>query len=50
MAWEVEYTDEFEQWWNALSEAEQISLDASVSLLLYGEHLERLRKEGLLNG
>ena len=33
MAWEVEYTDEFEQWWNALSEDEQISLDASVRLL-----------------
>ena len=33
MAWEVEYTDEFEQWWNALSEEEQISLDASVRLL-----------------
>ena len=33
MAWEVEYTDEFEQWWNTLSEEEQISLDASVRLL-----------------
>jgi hypothetical protein len=33
MAWEIEYTDEFEQWWNALSEEEQISLDASVRLL-----------------
>jgi hypothetical protein len=33
MAWEVEYTDEFEQWWNALSEKEQLSLDASVRLL-----------------
>jgi hypothetical protein len=36
MAWEVQYTDEF-----ALSEEEQISLDASVRLL---------EKEGLLNG
>src|SRR5690242_7428495 len=33
MAWEVEYTDGFEQWWNTLSEEEQISLDASVRLL-----------------
>jgi hypothetical protein len=23
MKWEVEYTDEFEQWWQALTEAEQ---------------------------
>jgi hypothetical protein len=64
MAWEVEYTDEFEQWWKPLSEEERISLDASVRLLeargyetnvpvadrLYDEHLEQLRKEGLLNG
>jgi hypothetical protein len=33
MHWEVEYTDEFEAWWNGLSEAEQESLDASVRLL-----------------
>ena len=40
MAWEVEYTDEFEQWWNTLSEEEQISLDASVRLLeARGPHL-----------
>lgn len=31
--WEVEYTDEFEQWWNTLSEAEQIDISASVGLL-----------------
>lgn len=24
MEWEVELTDEFEQWWNDLSEAEQL--------------------------
>jgi hypothetical protein len=33
MAWEVEYTDEFEGWWNGLDEAEQESVDASVGLL-----------------
>lgn len=33
MAWEVEFTDEFEAWWNLLSEEEQVSVDASVRLL-----------------
>lgn len=33
MKWEVEYTDDFGDWWNALSEDEQASLDASVRLL-----------------
>jgi len=33
MAWEVEFTDEFEAWWNSLSEEEQESVDASVRLL-----------------
>lgn len=33
MAWEVEYTDEFENWWNELSEAEQESVGVSVKLL-----------------
>jgi hypothetical protein len=31
--WEVEFTDEFEIWWNSLSESEQDSLRASVELL-----------------
>lgn len=31
--WEVEYTDEFERWWQALSEAEQESVAAVVGLL-----------------
>lgn len=34
MAWEVEFTDEFEQWWHALSEPEQGKVDARVSLLM----------------
>lgn len=33
MAWEVEYTDEFEQWWNSLSEEEQDSVAVAVELL-----------------
>jgi hypothetical protein len=31
--WTVEYTDEFESWWNRLSEQEQASVEASVRLL-----------------
>ncbi len=31
--WEVEYTDELGEWWGALSETEQESIDASVRLL-----------------
>lgn len=33
MKWEVEYTDEFGAWWNALSENMQEALDTSVRLL-----------------
>ena len=33
MKWEIEYTDEFERWWDTLSEAEQESIAVSVSLL-----------------
>jgi hypothetical protein len=33
MAWEVEYTDEFGAWWEALSEDEQDSVRFSVELL-----------------
>lgn len=31
--WEVEYTDEFGQWWEALAEAEQDAVARSVELL-----------------
>ena len=34
MAWEVEFTDEFEEWWHTLSETEQGKVDARVGLLL----------------
>ena len=33
MAWEVEYTNEFGEWWANLSEDEQEALDSSVRLL-----------------
>ena len=33
MAWEIEYTDEFEGWWNSLSEDEQEEINAKVELL-----------------
>jgi len=40
MAFEVEYTDEFDIWWKELSEAEQESVVASVKLLQeLGPHL-----------
>lgn len=31
--WKVEYTDDFEHWWQTLTEQEQIDLVASVELL-----------------
>ena len=31
--WEVEYTDEFEGWWNGLTEAEQEDIAAVVGVL-----------------
>ena len=37
MVWNVEYTDEFEVWWNNLSEAAQEEVDAVIGLLIeYG--------------
>ena len=33
MKWEIEYTDEFERWWETLTEEEQESITVSVSLL-----------------
>ena len=34
LPWEVEFTDEFEQWWHSLSESEQGKVDARVDLLM----------------
>src|SRR5437588_11983180 len=33
MAWEVEFTDAFELWWNSLNEDQQEEIDAKVMLL-----------------
>ena len=42
MAWEVEYTDEFEVWWNGLNEEEQVEIDRKVHLLeAFGPTLPR---------
>ena len=50
MQWNVEFTDEFEAWWNTLDKAEQVSIDASVRLLIeYGPHLARPHSD-TLNG
>lgn len=34
MAWAVEFTSEFEQWWDSLSVSEQAKVDARVRLLI----------------
>ncbi|MDR1229258.1 MAG: type II toxin-antitoxin system RelE/ParE family toxin [Azoarcus sp.] len=34
MTWNVEYTDEFEAWWNTLTVTEQEAIDAAVGLLI----------------
>ncbi len=34
MPWEVEYTDEFGQWWQQLSESQQDAVTARVELLM----------------
>lgn len=33
MEWPIEYTDEFGEWWDSLTEAEQVSIDAHVHKL-----------------
>jgi len=33
MAWEVEFTAQFETWWDSLSEDEQVEISAKVELL-----------------
>jgi len=33
VAWEVEFTGEFEAWWNSLGEAQEIKIDAAVRTL-----------------
>ena len=46
--WEVEYTDEFGEWWHGLSAAEQESVDVSVHLLEErGPHLGHPHSSGI---
>ena len=33
MAWDVEFTDEFHEWWDSISEPEQEEISAKVELL-----------------
>ena len=48
MSWNVEYTDQFGEWWDQLSEAEQESIAASVQLLEeLGPHLSFLHSSGV---
>lgn len=48
MSWEIEYTDEFEQWWETLSIEEQISIAASVELLeSFGTNLKFQHSSGI---
>jgi hypothetical protein len=42
MEWSVEVTDEFEEWWDGLSESEQVDVNAKVILLQrFGPALRR---------
>jgi len=42
MEWEVEFTDEFEEWWDRLSAEEQVNVNAKVILLQqFGPALRR---------
>jgi hypothetical protein len=34
MSWEVEYTDQFEQWWDGLNDGEQDSVAETVKMLM----------------
>ena len=39
---EVEYTDEFGDWWSGLTQAEQVAVDASVRMLeAHGDPADR---------
>ena len=33
MAWEIEYTDQFGEWWAGLTRAERVSMDSSIGML-----------------
>ena len=42
MAWEVEFSDEFGEWWDSLNAAEQKSVDFTVSLLQHAGPTSRM--------
>jgi hypothetical protein len=49
MEWPVEYTDEFEAWWNTLTPEEQDVIDAKVELLeKHGPALPRPHSDGIV--
>jgi hypothetical protein len=49
VAWEVEYTDEFEAWWDSLAEEEQEEVRASVRLLQdFGPSLKYPHSTGIV--
>lgn len=40
--WEIEYTDEFEEWWESLTEVQQAALGQRIDLLeQLGPHMRR---------
>jgi hypothetical protein len=48
VAWEVEFTREFEEWWNDLEEAEQGKVDAHVKALeMWGPNLPHPMSSGV---
>jgi len=50
VVWEVEYSDEFELWWESLSEDEQVEISAKVELLEeYGPTLPRPHADVITN-
>jgi hypothetical protein len=49
VAWIVEFTDDFEEWWNVLSETEQIKIDATIRMLEeYGPDLPFPMSSGVI--
>lgn len=55
MAWNIERTDEFTEWWDSLDEGEQVSVSAIVAVLsekgpsLKRPYVGKLRHSKLLN-
>ena len=48
MAWDVEYTDEFREWWDGITAGEQDSVSNSVRLLIeYGVKLGHPKSSGI---